>query len=204
MDSKGVRRLISEGLDHEERTGAVRRRLAEKGLSPERQHEMLGFIKAYVAEAPELMDAAYHGAAAAGIIDTVKPLFDAAFDYWATAIDHIPNHMGLVGITDDAYLSRSLMGHVSDAHLKQFGRPLFSVDLGPANRAMRDVIGEPIATRLDEAVQATISQPHIQALLSRLHGFGSVELGLENYGGYLEHAPVDPNLDVRLGTAGMN
>ena len=204
MDSKGVRRLIEEGLEHEQRTGAVRKLLAQKGLSPEQQNEMLGFIKAYVAEAPELIDAAYHGAAAAGILESVQPLFDAAFSYWATVMDHIPNHMGLVGITDDAYLSRTLMSHVSDAHRKQFGRPLFSIDLSPANQAMRGVIGEPIASRLDEAVQETLSEPRIRALLERLHGFGSVDMGLENYGGYLERAPLDPELDVRLGSLTLN
>jgi uncharacterized membrane protein YkvA (DUF1232 family) len=204
MDSKGVRRLINDGLEHEQRTGSVREMLAGKGLTPEQQNEMLGFIKSYVAEAPELIEAAYHGAASAGILDSVKPLFEAAFKYWATEHDFIPNHMGLVGITDDAYLSRTLMSHVSDAHFKRFGRPLFSLNLEPANQAMRKVIGEPVATRLDDAVRRTLNEPGIQTVLQGLSGFGSVDMGLPNYGGYLEHAAIESGVDVKLGSIGLN
>lgn len=205
MNTHDIRAAIKAGFDHEARTNAVRRLLDGLPITDAAREEIIGFIRAYVSETPELMDAAYVGASKAGIGAAVQPLFDAAFEYWATPLDFIPNHLGLVGITDDAYLTRSLMGHVSNRHAQQTGSPLFDVDLAPANQAMRKVIGEPVASLLDQAVANTVGQPNLQQLLQQLTGLGGLPVGMPSgaWSNSLESARIQHEVDVRLGAMGV-
>ena len=76
-------------------------------------------------------------------------MLEAAASYWAMSEDMIPDRLGLLGVLDDAYCSLTLMQSLSDRHEAETGRRLFSPDLEAANRAMRRLIGEPIASQLD-------------------------------------------------------
>jgi hypothetical protein len=78
-----------------------------------------------------------------------------------------------------------------------------SVDLGPANRVMRGLIGEPIATALDTTVGQSIAGQVIQAGLQQLTGFGGLNLNLPNYGSYMSQYDIDHAVDVKLGSMGV-
>ncbi len=209
MNSNTVRAQIQEAIEHEEKTGNVAKtldqHLAAHGLSltSEQQAECLGFIKAYVSETPEIMDAAYAAAQQAGVLGSVQPIFDTAFQYWATGYDFIPDHLGLIGLTDDAYLTRMFLESISNLHCQQTGGPLLGVDLGPANRVMRGLIGEPVASQLDAAVGQTIAAQAIQAGMQQLAAFtGGLDFAMPNLGAINQYE-IDREVDVRLGAMGV-
>ncbi len=205
MDSNDIRSQIKAAFEHEDRTKTVAKHLARAGVSltPAQQTDCLNFVKAYIRETPDIMDAAFHAAQQAGVADATRPIFDAAFNYWAEQHDFIPDNLGLIGLADDAYLTRMFIEAVSGLHAARAGRPLLSVDLGPANRVMRGLIGEPIVTQLDALVGQTIAGQTIQSGLQQLAGFGSLDLNMPGYGDYISQYEIDQEVNVRLGAMGV-
>jgi len=209
MDSNDIRSQISAALENEEKTKSTANRLTEhlrnSGLSmtPAQQEDTLNFVKAYISETPDVIDAAFHAADQAGKLGELQPIFDTSFNYWAEQQDYIPDTLGLIGLTDDAYLTRMFMESISSLHAAQTGQPLLSIDLGPANRVMRGLIGEPIATSLDAAVGQTIAGQMIQAGLKQLGGFGGLNLNMPGYGNYMSQYEIDRQVDVQLGAMGV-
>lgn len=209
MDSNAVRAQIQDAIAHEERTGNVAKtltqHLAANGVSftPQQQAECLGFIRAYVSETPDIMDAAYVAARQAGVLGSIQPIFDTAFQYWALGHDYIPDHLGLIGLTDDAYLTRMFLESISNLHRQQTGGPLLAVDLGPANRMMRGLIGEPLASQLDAVVGQTVAAQAIQVGMQQLAAFtGGLNFGMPNLGAINQYE-IDRAVDVRLGAMGV-
>jgi len=209
MNSNDIRSQIGEALKHEEQTKTVanllRQHLRNIGVSmtPAQQGDALNFVKAYISETPNIMDAAFHAANQAGKMNELRPIFDTSFNYWTEKQDYIPDTLGLIGLADDAYLTRMFMEAVSSLHAAQTGQPLLSIDLGPANRVMRGIIGEPIATTLDAAVGQTIAGQMIQAGLQQLGGFGGLNLNMPGYGNYMSQYEIDHQVDVQLGAMGV-
>jgi uncharacterized membrane protein YkvA (DUF1232 family) len=209
MNSDDLRNKISETLEHEERTNHVANMLSKHlrqvgvSMTPEQQADCLNFIKAYVRETPDLMDQAFHAAQQAGVLNQLQPILDQCFNYWAEPSDFVPDHLGLIGIADDAYLTRMFLESASSLQAAQSARPLLSVDLAPANRVMRGLIGEPIATALDTTVGQSIAGQVIQAGLQQLTGFGGLNLNLPNYGSYISQYDIDRAVDVKLGSMGV-
>jgi uncharacterized membrane protein YkvA (DUF1232 family) len=209
MDSNDIRKQIEDALAHEQRTGDTAKLLAQycanRGLnmSAAQQSDCLDFIKAYIRETPALMDVAYNAAQQAALLARFQPIFDAAFSYWFAYYDFIPDTHGLVGIADDSYLTRMLLESVSGIHLQQTGQPLLSIDLGPANRLMRGLIGEPIASQLDGLVGQTVAGQVISSNLQQLMNFGQLNLTMPSYGGYMNQYQIDREVDIRLGAMGI-
>ena len=209
MNSDAVRKQIQNAIAHEQKTGNVAKTLAQHlathgvSLTPQQQAECLGFIKAFVSETPDIMDAAYVAAQQAGVLGSAQPIFDTAFQYWATGHDYIPDHLGLIGLTDDAYLTRMFLEAISNLHRQQTGGPLLNVDLGPANRVMRGLIGEPLASQLDAVVAQTVAAQAIQAGMQQIAAFaGGLNFGMPDLGAISQYE-IDEQVDVQLGAMGV-
>ncbi len=209
MNSNGVRSLIRSAIEHEEKTGTVAQLLSQHlsrggvSLTDHQKAEMLAFLAAYVRETPDIMDAAYHAAQQAGVLESMQPIFDAAFHYWAEPYDYIPDNLGLIGLTDDAYLTRMFLETISGLHQQQTGGPLLAIDLGPPNRVMRGLIGEPVATQLDAAVGQTVASQLIQAGLHQLAVFtGGLNFDMPGFNGST-YTDIQHLVDVQLGAMGV-
>jgi uncharacterized membrane protein YkvA (DUF1232 family) len=180
MDSNDLRSRIGRAIKEDERTRGAEAAIVDQlrrtggSLTEEQMAGLVGFIRAYVQETPDILDAVFGAAGQAGVLDGLRPVFGAAFQYWAEENDLIPDHLGLVGLTDDAYLSRHLMEVASGLTQQRTGRPLLNVDLGPPNRVMRGLLGEPFASQLDAVVAQTVAAQVIQAGLQQLAGFGAM------------------------------
>ncbi len=210
MNSNDIRTMINNSFEHEERTGDTAQLLAQYSinsglnLTAEQQADCLAFIKGYVLETPDLMDAAFHSANQTNMLGTMQPVLDAAFHYWAEEQDFIPDNLGLFGLTDDAYLTRMFMESISALHLQQVGTPLLSIDLGPANRVMRQLIGEPVISQLEVHIGQTIASQLMQTSLQQLMNFGGpFSLGMPDYGNYMSQYQIDEAVNVRLGAMGV-
>ena len=75
-----------------------------------------------------------------------------------STLNIIPDELGIIGLLDDAYCSLMSLQAVSDHFRLQTGKHLFPNDLSAANKAMRKIIGEPYATRLDHIVIRSMSE----------------------------------------------
>jgi uncharacterized membrane protein YkvA (DUF1232 family) len=201
--------MINTAIEHENQTKNIASLLSEHlarngvSMSKKQKADCVAFIKAYILEAPDLMDAVYNSAQKAGILHSMQPIFDTAFRYWAEEYDFIPDNLGLIGFTDDAYLTRMFMETISNLHQQQTGQPLLAVDLSPSNRVMRNLIGEPIATQLDAIVGQTIASQIIQTSMQHLVPFtGGLNLGMPNLG-EINNYDIQHEVDVRLGAMGV-
>ncbi len=210
MNSDDIRTQIDRAFAHEKRTGNTAQLLMQHSantglnLTSVQQTDCLNFIKAYILETPDLMDAAFQSAKQSNMLGTMQPVLDAAFHYWAEQQDYIPDNLGLIGLTDDAYLTRMFMEAISGLHAEQTGGPLLSLDLGPANQVMRKLIGEPIVTQLETHVGETMANQLIQTSMQQLMNFnGPFNLGMPDFGNYMSQYEIDREVDVRLGAMGV-
>jgi len=127
-------------------------------------------VREYVEHAPALLEALETAARQAGVTQEVAPVLEAAENYFHQPMDFIPDQLGLTGLTDDAYVAHVLVQKVAEQYHQRTGRRLLPLpmDLAQANAMMRRLIGEPIASQLDNAVNQTFGAPMLQQVLQRL------------------------------------
>jgi len=208
MDSNDLRSQIGRVIQEDERTRSAATAITNQArrmgasLTEEQKAGLVGFVRAYVQETPDILDAVFAAASQAGVLDGLRPVFDAAFQYWAEENDFIPDHMGLLGLADDAYLSRHLMEVASGLTQQRTGRPLLNVDLGPPNQLMRGLLGEPFASQLDAIVAQTVAAQMIQAGLQQLAGFGAMFPLMTSGLGAGSNSDLSYEADLRLAAMG--
>jgi hypothetical protein len=122
-------------------------------LPPEQAGALISaFIARYIAQVPEFIDAISEMAKEAGIFEGVAPLLHIASDYFLTPLDIIGNHNQLESLLDEAYLAHRLLEEVNDRFIGYCGIPLAPMDMTRANVVAHELIGEPFANELDQAV----------------------------------------------------
>lgn len=208
-----LERMVVDAFAHEEATHALERLV--RGVMIERYgsgaknadqiekrtDEAMAFIRRYVGKTPEVMAGMMEAAGDAGLADDLLPMFVAADDYFARSVDFIPDHLGLAGITDDAYMVQSLIQRLCDSHAASTGTRLMSVDLTPANELMRRMIGEPVATALDATVREVMGLPDVQTARERLVKCVA-RLKLRMPEPYMGKVATGDDLDLNIGALG--
>lgn len=213
MVSKRLERLVTDALAHEDATHALECTVRGAMLSrhwsgpnsaehiEERTALVMRFIRLYVTTAPALLSAMYAAGEEEGVSRELEPIFIAVEDYFLHAVDLIPDHLGLIGMTDDAYMVQSMLRRLSDEHGAQAGVPLISIDLAPANELMRRLIGEPLATTLDAIVDRAVGQPDVQIARQQLVR-AKTRLRLKVANPYADQLISGDDLDLHLGVLG--
>lgn len=115
------------------------------------------FVCDYIEQVPYMIKIAITSAASVGLEKEINCILTAVLSYWDNENDVIPDHMGVIGLMDDAYCSLSLLQSVSDHYRLQTGKFMFPADLTTANQAMREIIGEPYAAELDRFIFTTLN-----------------------------------------------
>lgn len=207
-DPNAIHSLIRGAIECEENTEDVAAMLSKHlvrsgaSLTTQQQADCLAFVTAYVCETPDIMEAAFHAAQQAEVLRLVEPIFEAAIRYWVEPHNYIPDDLGLIGLVDEAYLTRLFMETISNLHQQQTGGPLLHIDLGPPNRVMRNLIGEPVATQLDAVVGHTVATQAVQTGIQQLSVFtGGLGLGVPHVG-RPSYYDIQHEVDVRLGAMG--
>ncbi len=158
-----VSQMIGNALAHDGYTGSLAQALAQRAAlhgqwpDPAQIGQQVMFVRNYVQRVPQLLDQTRAAAQQAGWGEAIAPLLDAAEEYWLAPLDVIPDHLGLVGVTDDAYLSLSLLQAMSDRHREATGHPLLPFDLHEENAAIGVLIGEPHLSQLNSIVAASVA-----------------------------------------------
>ncbi len=204
MKTADISRMIDEAVADEEQTGhlagAVERVAKENGADLDQQaiEGVVAFIREYIEHVPKYLD---QGAAAAkelGLQKEWAQMARALEGYWMDPNDVIHDHLGLLGVTDDAYASLLFLQSLSDDCQATSGRPLLPHDLTAANQAIRAFIGEPGASVLDAEVAITLTTS--ERITGQLVGEGLQFSGQDPVWG---DASVDEMLSAKLGAMGL-
>lgn len=162
MQIEQIRALIEDAKVIERQTGVLRRAVVnlarQNGASidaPQVQN-VVEFVTEYIEHAPALMEIVDNAAIRSDTQPGVQPLLDAIEDFFLEPDDIIPDHFGLVGLLDDAYLTHTLLQAISDEYESQTGKPLLQREALQTNLFIRRLIGEPFVSMLDEHASRTL------------------------------------------------
>lgn len=173
MNIAALRERIDSALQHEMEHGTLAAELAGRidGLHRairlpygDAPGTLLRFVRAYVGEVPELVEAAASVATEAGIDAQIKPVLRLAEEFFLNPPQVMEGHDGLEALLDEAYLAHRLVEEVNDRYITHFGQPLIPLDTTVANLVAHQLIGEPFANQLDAAVHRaseTLLDPQI-------------------------------------------
>lgn len=118
--------------------------MASKGLAD--------FVVRYIKHVPDFIDAIRAMAQEAGIYEDIEPLLKIASDYFLSPPSIVDPHSQLEALLDEAYLAHRLLEEVNDRFMAKSGIPLAPMDMTVANVIAHELIGEPFANELDQAV----------------------------------------------------
>lgn len=110
------------------------------------------FAVRYISQVPEFIEAISEITQEAGIYDGILPLLNIASDYFLTPPEIIGEHGQLEALLYEAYLAHRLLEEVNDRFIGYCGIPLAPMDMTRANVIAHELIGEPFANELDQAV----------------------------------------------------
>lgn len=156
-----IRQLIETAKQHELASPQLNRLLQDRAqhlheaikLPPAEAEKLLAqFVVRYIAQVPEFIEAISEITQEAGIFDGILPLLNIASDYFLTPPDIIGHHSQLEALLDEAYLAHRLLEEVNDRFIGYCGIPLAPMDMTRANVIAHELIGEPYANELDQAV----------------------------------------------------
>ena len=122
-------------------------------LPPKEAADLLArFIVRYISQVPDFIDAITAITKEAGIYQDVSPLLDIASDYFLTPPDIIGSRSQLEALLDESYLAHRFLEEINDRFIAFCGIPLAPMDMTRANVIAHELIGEPFANELDQAV----------------------------------------------------
>jgi uncharacterized membrane protein YkvA (DUF1232 family) len=162
MQIERIRTQIEEGRTIEQQSGVLHRAVVNLAkLNGVRVTELqvkkiIDFVTEYIEHAVALMMIIEETAAMSGAQPDVQPILDVTEDYFLAPDDIIPDHYGLVGLLDDAYLTHRLLEAISDRYKSQAGKSLLPIDAHETNTFIKRLIGEPFVSILDEHVATTL------------------------------------------------
>jgi len=206
MQLEEIRKIISKAVADEKRNRRLAGIISEiaktqgKRPNPADIDGAVAFIRDYIEHVPALLESTATVAEQRGIAGELTPILNVAEQYFLNPQEVIPDHLGLVGLMDDAYFVLRLVQAISDSYRQATGSPLLPLNLIPANLAIRVLIGEPFASQLDLGVAATLALPTIQQGLEQLIPFGGTLPVKDPIWG---NASMDEIVSARLGAMGV-
>ncbi len=167
MKATAIGKTIELARKHEQQTGHLRQRLDQQF---DRVHmaiqlpqkdataSLLQFVIAYIDYVPEFLEVARTTSLEAHIEDHTTPCLNIAEAYFLKPPEVVQGHIGLDELMDEAYLAHRLMEEVNDRFMVSAGIPLIPMDTTLSNLVIHNLIGEPFANELDEAVHYSLER----------------------------------------------
>lgn len=110
------------------------------------------FVVRYIEHVPDFIEAIHAIAKDADIHAQVDPLLKVAVDYFLHPPELVRGHNTLQLLLAQAYLAHRLLEEINDRFIALCGSPLAPMDTTRANIVAHELIGEPFAIELDQAV----------------------------------------------------
>lgn len=210
MNTGDIRNTIEKKLEEEQNTNFYFDLLSSK-LDKTQSQAWFNFTTHYLRNTPDLVDQVFGAATSANCLTTFQPIFNALFNYWNEEIDYIPDHMGIAGICDDAYLSMSLMQLVANSTVPATNQvliPGINNDLQQQNNLMANLLGPMVAEQLNAVSLQTYQSVFIQDTLNNIFNaagmntlFDTNSLGMMHNA--LEQNRIDEQVNTQLGAMGI-
>jgi hypothetical protein len=162
MQMEQIRAQIEEARSIERQSGVLYQAVVNlarqngASISALRIGKVIDVVTEYIESAPALMLIVEKAAKENGGQPLIQPLLDAIEEFFLAEDDIIPDHLGLAGLLDDAYLAHTLLEAISDRYESHSGKPLLPKDAYEANTFIRRLIGEPFVSMLDEHVSQVL------------------------------------------------
>lgn len=207
MGTNRINKMIESAISDEEKTGRLASTVKEVArqngvnLTVQQVNDVISFVKDYIRHIPLYIDDALALAQRTGIKREIEQMIRELEAYWYEMHDVIPDHLGLMGVLDDAYASMSLLQQVSDYCKTTSGHAILSQDWSHANQYMRNLIGEPAASVIDQRVGITIAQNMMGQVMNRILSSGfAFDSGPDPIWG---NASIDQIVDTQMGAMGI-
>ncbi len=113
---------------------------------------LIDFSMRYINQVPDFVAAISGIAIESKIASNIDPLLRIATDYFLKAPEIIRNPDSLSAMLEKSYLSHRLLEEINDRFITLCGVPLAPMDMTRANIIAHELIGEPLANDLDQAV----------------------------------------------------
>lgn len=177
MSITAIRETIGLAIQHEEKTHHLAT-LFESEIDsihmavqlPEQNpvSSLVEFVIAYIQRVPNFLEAARSITQTAKLEYYADPILNVAEEFFLKPPEMVSCHVGLNELMDEAYLAHRLLEEVNDRFMIKSGIPLVSNNMTHSNLIIHNLIGEPFANQLEEAVQCAID-----SLLIKSHVYDS-------------------------------
>lgn len=147
------------------------------------------FVRSYVEGAPTVLEGLTRAAESAGVSEEISGVVAAARAYFRAEADFIPDHNGVAGLVDDAYLALRLI----ERTLSFLGEPV--IGLTSANDTIAGMIGVSLLKQLDESIAGVLRVADIEQMRVRLLEAGAAREIARTVAGVVEGAGLSRSLD---------
>lgn len=167
MTPQVVLKIIDQARRKEARSGTFLRQLREKAASLPATVTIEGYQPAtclfqfaveYIEMAPRLIECVEACAREAGKAELFAPFVDAATRYFTQPSVLLVKYDGLDGLLIRAYLCHRLMEEMHENNRSIRASELVDLEATRANLLAHQLIGEPFANELDDAITVTVVQ----------------------------------------------
>lgn len=167
MTPQVVLEIIDQARRKEARSGTFLRQLREKAASLPATVTIEGYQPAtclfqfaveYIEMAPRLIECVEACAREAGKAELFAPFVDAATRYFTQPSVLLVKYDGLDGLLIRAYLCHRLMEEMHENNRSIRASELVDLEATRANLLTHQLIGEPFANELDDAITVTVVQ----------------------------------------------
>lgn len=167
MTPQAVLEIIDQARRKEARSGTFLRQMKEKvnqlptsivvgGSNP--ATSLFQFAIEYIEMAPRLIECVDACAQEAGIQELFRPFIDGAARYFTQPSVLLVQYDGLDGLLIRAYMCHRLMEEMHDNNRSIRASELIDLEATRANLLVHELIGEPFANELDDAITITVLQ----------------------------------------------
>lgn len=122
----------------------------------EPRRALLHFVEGYIAQVPNVLEAAESVAEAASLRKHLLPVLTVAEAFFLQPPDLPADHRGMLALLDEAYLAHRVMEEVNDRYVAHGCGPLIPLDMTRANLIAHQLLGEPFANDLDSIVEQAV------------------------------------------------
>ena len=158
MDTNAIRETIAEACSQEQqsrslhrffsgRLDELRQRLVLPSESP--VDALVDFARRYIEYVPDFLDQIE----AQGRQGETQGYVNMAADFFLAPPGVVAEDQGLKALLDEAFLAQRLLEEVNDQQLCQRAPPLLCLDMTRANIIVHHLLGDGLASRLEELVR---------------------------------------------------
>lgn len=167
MTTPTVREIISGAILSEEKTGDLRALLGERQAQLAQtlilpKHDPISalmiFVTGYIESVPSSLSLVAAVSKKLGFHSFAAPFLVLAEDYFLHPPEPIADARGLMALLDEAFLAHRLLEEVNDNHMRHLKRQLLPLDMTEANTIVHHLIGDTLASQLENLVQYAASQ----------------------------------------------